>query len=536
MTASAPLTDYTYCAKRPRHGGQRTVNYGYDSIYRLTNETIASDPNNMNGAVSYTYDPVGNRTQKMSTLPGYAGGLTNYNANDQLATDAYDSNGNTTTSQGLGYVYDFENHLIQAGAGITMVYDGDGNRVQKTVAGVTTKYLVDTQSPTGYAQVVYETINGSTAPNSELSHVYSYGLELVNEARSYLVNGQSANSMIYFDYDGHGSVRALTDPNGNVTDTYDYDAFGNVLHTATTQCSTSGRPITTVALGAACPSGSTPAPTLNNYLFAGEQFDPDLGLYYNRARYLNVSTGRFWTMDKLEGDDTDPLSLHKYMYAESDPVDNLDPAGTEIDAVIGGLGVSSTINAATTLNYNPLEHQYRTASTVSFRGIEFIKLEEGLRTMPYNDLGKDLGNCTIGYGHLVHLGVCTDDDYSEYPNGISQDEAEQLLFDDVYQKAVFPIKFLVTVPLAQKEFDALTDFTFNLGAGNSLPSLQAGRGLASTTLLRVLNLGFYPSVPTEFRRFTFSGGVSVPALVRRRNDEANLWVTGLYFANGKLIP
>jgi hypothetical protein len=47
------------------------VSYGYDSIYRLTNETIASDPSAMNGAVSYTYDAVGNRTQKVSTLPGY---------------------------------------------------------------------------------------------------------------------------------------------------------------------------------------------------------------------------------------------------------------------------------------------------------------------------------------------------------------------------------------------------------------------------------------------------------------------------------
>jgi hypothetical protein len=28
-------------------------------------------------------------------------------------------------------------------------------------------------------------------------------------------------------------------------------------------------------------TGSTP----NNYLFAGEQFDPDLNLYYNRASY-----------------------------------------------------------------------------------------------------------------------------------------------------------------------------------------------------------------------------------------------------------
>src|SRR3981189_1371090 len=87
---------------------------------------IASDPNAMNGAVSYTYDPVGNRTQKVSTLPGYPGGLTNYNANDQLATDTYDADGNTTASNGTGYVYDFENRLVQAGGGISIVYDGDG--------------------------------------------------------------------------------------------------------------------------------------------------------------------------------------------------------------------------------------------------------------------------------------------------------------------------------------------------------------------------------------------------------------------------
>jgi RHS repeat-associated protein len=35
----------------------------------------------------------------------------------------------------------------------------------------------------------------------------------------------------------------------------------------------------------------------NNHLYSGEQFDPDLNLYYNRAPYLNVSTGRFWNMD-----------------------------------------------------------------------------------------------------------------------------------------------------------------------------------------------------------------------------------------------
>jgi RHS repeat-associated protein len=76
-------------------------------------------------------------------------------------------------------------------------------------------------------------------------------------------NGVYANG--YYVYDVHGSVRALTDATGAVTDTYDYDAFGNLIHS----------------------TGTTP----NNYLFTSEQFDTDLGLYFNRARYLNTSTG-----------------------------------------------------------------------------------------------------------------------------------------------------------------------------------------------------------------------------------------------------
>jgi YD repeat-containing protein len=52
----------------------RTVNFGYDNLYRLTSETIVNDPNSVNGAVSYVYDAVGNRKQKVSTIPGYPGG------------------------------------------------------------------------------------------------------------------------------------------------------------------------------------------------------------------------------------------------------------------------------------------------------------------------------------------------------------------------------------------------------------------------------------------------------------------------------
>jgi YD repeat-containing protein len=86
--APGPIASYGYTLDAAGHRTSvtelsgRKVNYTYDTIYRLTNETIASDPNAMNGAVSYGYDAVGNRLQKTSTLPGFPGGSSTYNAND----------------------------------------------------------------------------------------------------------------------------------------------------------------------------------------------------------------------------------------------------------------------------------------------------------------------------------------------------------------------------------------------------------------------------------------------------------------------
>src|SRR6185437_3690907 len=61
----------------------RSVTYGYDDLYRLTSETVASDPRGNNGQVTYTLDNVGNRLQRNSTLPAIVPtGLLSYDAND----------------------------------------------------------------------------------------------------------------------------------------------------------------------------------------------------------------------------------------------------------------------------------------------------------------------------------------------------------------------------------------------------------------------------------------------------------------------
>ena len=59
----------------------------------------------------------------------------------------------------------------------------------------------------------------------------------------------------------------------------------------------------------------------------GEQYDPDLGLYYLRARYYSTQLGRFWSMDPYEGNRSRPGTLHKYTYVENQPTRFIDPSG-----------------------------------------------------------------------------------------------------------------------------------------------------------------------------------------------------------------
>ena len=83
-----------------------------------------------------------------------------------------------------------------------------------------------------------------------------------------------------------------------------------------------------------------PRPTPN--LYTGEQYDPDLGMYYLRARYHNPQTGRFWNMDSFEGNNQDPPSLHKYLYCRNDPANRIDPSGHEdMGGLLAGMSLRS---------------------------------------------------------------------------------------------------------------------------------------------------------------------------------------------------
>ena len=270
-------------------------------MYRYTSETITEGEKVT--AYTYAYDNVSNRILKTEN-----GAETEYvyNALNQLVSDSettyeYDLHGNLIrvigSAQSALYEYNSENKLVRAtvqnGVLVTeesYTYDYQGNRTSKTTHrsdGVTeyVKYLNDNSSLTNVLAEIDE--------NGTAKCVYTIGADLVSQERDGKVS-------VYL-YDGHGSVVGLANESGKVTDTYAYDAFGNLLKS----------------------TGSTK----NCYRYCGEQFDETTGLYYLRARYMDTSTGRFISQDSYAGSISDPVSLHKYLYANANPVTYSDPSG-----------------------------------------------------------------------------------------------------------------------------------------------------------------------------------------------------------------
>lgn len=147
-------------------------------------------------------------------------------------------------------------------------------------------------------------------------------------------------------------------------------------------------------------------------------------------------------------------------------------------------------------------------------GLSLIQRFEGLRLSVYQD---EEGNWTIGWGHLVKA----TDPY--YPYGdvttITREEADQLLAQDT-QEAQDAVNRLVSVPINQNQFDALTSFVFNTGEG----------AFAYSTLLSDLNNGDYNSAANEFNKWIYvtdqSGNKFVSnILVSRREQEKQIFLS-----------
>lgn len=126
---------------------------------------------------------------------------------------------------------------------------------------------------------------------------------------------------------------------------------------------------------------------------------------------------------------------------------------------------------------------------------------------PEWDGGQVVGTLTIGYGHTDAAG------YPKIKQGlrITKEQADEILGDDL-SPCERSVRQIVKVVLGQHQFDTLTSFTFNCGAGNL------------KKLVIKLNAGNYDDIPRHLMQFVSSKGERMAGLVNRRTAEASLWM------------
>ncbi len=152
---------------------------------------------------------------------------------------------------------------------------------------------------------------------------------------------------------------------------------------------------------------------------------------------------------------------------------------------------------------------------MSEKGKELLAEWEGVELKVYKDVA---GLPTIGVGHLLTQDELTSGkilirgEPIRYADGLTKTQAMDLLDQDLerFEEAVNESG---KVDLKQNQFDALVSFTFNVGSN----------AFRNSTLLRLLNQGNYSDVPNQLRRWVHSGGQKVQGLVKRRENEIELW-------------
>lgn len=302
------------------------VSYGYDTADRLTNLVNQKSDATTISSYTYTLDSVGNHLSEDRVEPINPSliaqtQLHTYDVENRLTdtntiANAFDANGNLTAKGTNSYAYDEENRLTQTTIGATTThyaYDGLGNRYNRTRAGATTRFVLDTN--TNLTNVLAE-----TDAQGAVQAYNIYGLGLIARILP-------DNTTHYYHYDSRGSTVALTDATEAITDSYSYDPFGNPI--ATTGVNTSP------------------------FRFLGRHGVLDEGdsLNYIRARYYDTEQQRFVNKDSKSGLDAMTQTLNRYAYAINNPARMVDVSGFSASEVINqSSSLSSPTNSSKTVS------------------------------------------------------------------------------------------------------------------------------------------------------------------------------------------
>lgn len=283
---------------------------------------------------SYTYDKVGNRTEKVENgvTTTYA-----YNSLNQLRTESgantltydYDGNGNQISVSGGGitktYTYTPAGMLASYTSGSdtqTNLYNGDGQRVQKKEGSAVTNYFYQNGS------VLY-----TTDSTGALKAFY-----LLNVSDAFATSRIESGSEAYYFYteDQRGSTVNVLDKDGNRVVSYWYSDFGEVSES----------------------KASAYSSFENEIQYTGAIYDELTGLLYLNARFYDPSTGRFLTQDTYRGERSDADTWHLYAYCANNPINYVDPSGhnrTPIRKTILAFGLDIFFSVAVPYIAGPLD-------------------------------------------------------------------------------------------------------------------------------------------------------------------------------------
>jgi len=291
--------------------------YKYDSVYHLI-ETAYDAPLpeiNANGyvkkeAVEYSNTDFRNSIIKFDTLGIIDQKFYQPNALHQAieidavqgangANRSYNRNGNLTQNEtGDLYEFDYANKLVKVRTkdannlpiDVVFTYDCTGRKIQKTVTQTNTNTIVVDE------------------------HYYYSGEEVIAEynasdvlLRSYVLGERIDIPVVvteglydyYFVYDTHGSVIAIANANGIVEEKYKYDAHGNFEVLIDSQW------------------------VNNRYFYAARDWEAEIKLYHNRARFYDPQNGFFIQRDPLGYVD----GSNPYVYTSGNSINYFDPLG-----------------------------------------------------------------------------------------------------------------------------------------------------------------------------------------------------------------
>ncbi|MFF1447711.1 RHS repeat-associated core domain-containing protein [Streptomyces sp. NPDC058274] len=291
--------------------------YGYGANATTDGSKIRTSTDAVSGLKrTYTYDGAGRFAYAKEEKNGSIADSWQY---------CYDLAGNLTSQgtdpgcpRGTTYTYNDAQQLTNKSSTTgTWSYDAVGN---ETAAASTDDYIRTGEKWSDYSQMTSITVNSKTyagqygstdqSERIKLGDTYFHNGPLGLSAKTTAgvdmgfnrEPGGTLNSMTtggkayYYLTDAIGTVIALTDEDGNKVDSYTYSPRGVRILAQSTE------------------------PVPQPYRFAGNYQDPN-GLYHLQARYYDANIGRF-TQPDPSGQEQNP-----YLYAEGDPVNNIDPSG-----------------------------------------------------------------------------------------------------------------------------------------------------------------------------------------------------------------